>query len=180
MTGDLLQVVTAQAIEIAKLRQELAERRAQYRSILDHNPRPCWIYSFESLRFLDVNESALATYGWSRDEFLAMTIVDIRPREDVPALLDDMRKMRGAPGGVSGPWRHRHRDGTVAQVEVSFVTLPVDGQPARLIVAHPVARTQRAVAKSQLSLLSPREREVLGLDSLASIIDFAIAHGVLI
>ena len=163
MTDDLLQVVTAQAIELAKLRNELAERRAQYRSILEHNPRPCWVYSFESLRFIDVNDSALATYGWTRDEFLAMTIVDIRPREDVPALLDDLRKMRGAPGGVSGPWRHRHRDGTLAEVEVSFVSLPVDGQAARLIVAVPVARSPRAVTRSQLLLLSRREREVLVL-----------------
>lgn len=57
------------ASEIAALQAELAERREQYRAVT-------WVYSLDSLRFLDVNDVALRVYGWTRDEFLAMSIVD--------------------------------------------------------------------------------------------------------
>ena len=50
------------------------------------NPIPMWVYDPETLRFLEVNEAALATYGFSRDEFLGMTIAQIRAPEDIPAL----------------------------------------------------------------------------------------------
>src|SRR5687768_2988467 len=109
----LRQIVAEQTRQIAALEAELAERRAQYRAMIEHNPRPTWVYCPESLQFLDVNGVAVRSYGWSRDQFLEMTIADIRPREDVPRLLADVAEMRGRTGSVSGPWRHLHRNGTL-------------------------------------------------------------------
>lgn len=163
MDDHLLPVVTAQALEIAALKAELAQRHDPHRTVLEHNPHPAWIYSAESLRFLDVNQAALRTYGWSRAEFLAMTIVDIRPREDVPALLESVARMRARPAGTIGPWRHRHKDGSMVEVDVSFLSFPLGGQPARLIVvdASSARPVQRAWACPPA--LSRRERQVLGL-----------------
>ena len=57
------------------------------------HPDPMWIYDRETLRFLDVNDAAIAKYGYSRDEFLAMTIKDIRPKEEVPGLLENIASL---------------------------------------------------------------------------------------
>ncbi|HTM22713.1 MAG TPA: LuxR C-terminal-related transcriptional regulator [Kofleriaceae bacterium] len=154
----LRDVVAAQAGEIASLKAELAERRDQYRAVIQHNPRPTWVYSLETLRFLDVNDVAVATYGWSREEFLAMTIAEIRPREDIEALLANVARMRGRPGGICGPWRHLHKDGSPLHVSISFLSLPFLGRLARLIIAEPMA-----APAPRLPRLSPRESEVLRL-----------------
>ena len=161
--SDVLDLLAEQAAEIAALKAELAERRAQLRAVIDNNPCPTWVYSLESLRFLEVNGIALELYGWSADEFLSMTIADIRPRDDVPSFLDNLARMRGEPGGVTGPWRHRHKDGTVARVVVTFVSLPFLGHSARLIVADSVTTPRVLGEPSGLARLSPREREVLCL-----------------
>jgi len=161
--SDVLDLLAEQAAEIAALKAELAERRAQLRAVIDNNPCPTWVYSLESLRFLEVNGIALELYGWSADEFLSMTIADIRPRDDVPSFLDNLARMRGEPGGVTGPWRHRHKDGTVARVVVTFVSLPFLGHSARLIVADSVTTPRVLGEPSGLARLSPREREVFCL-----------------
>jgi PAS domain S-box-containing protein len=158
--GDLIELLTAQASEIAALKAELAERRDQCRAVIEHNPYPTWVYSPESLRFLEVNDVALRLYGWTRDEFLAMTIADIRPLDDVPALLSNLARMRRCPGGITGPWRHRHKDGAVVEVMVSFLSFPYYGQSARLVIADSKAEPRVVHARGGLEGLSPREREV--------------------
>jgi PAS domain S-box-containing protein len=159
---DLLRVIADQAGEIARLKAEVAERSEQYRVLMRVNAHPTWVYCWDSLRFLDVNEAALATYGWSRDEFLSMTIADIRPREDVPALIENVSMMRTRPMGVTGPWRHRHKDGVLVEMAVAFQTLPFSGKSARLIVAEKMTAAPRTTGAATLPL-SPREREVFGL-----------------
>ena len=65
--------------------------------LFEASPMPMWVYDAETLAFLAVNDAAVRHYGYRRDEFLAMRITDIRPPEDVPAMLDDV-KARGGPG----------------------------------------------------------------------------------
>lgn len=161
--SDVLRLLAEQAGEIASLKAELAERRDQCRAVIENNPYPTWVYSLESFRFLEVNEVAVRLYGWSVDEFLAMTITDIRPRADVPSLLENVARMRGQHGGVTGPWRHRHKDGTVVQVFVTFVSIPFLGHSARLIIADSVTAPRVSGQPSGLDRLSPREREVFCL-----------------
>jgi PAS domain S-box-containing protein len=161
--GDVLRLLAEQASEIAALKAELAERRDQCRAIIANNPSPTWVYSLESFRFLEVNEVAVRQYGWSVDEFLAMTIADIRPRDDVPSLLENVARMRCMHGGVTGPWRHQHKDGTLVQVAVTFLSLPFLGHSARLIIADPITTPRVLGEPTGLSRLSPREREVFCL-----------------
>jgi PAS domain S-box-containing protein len=84
---------------------------AGYRMLFDASPLPTWVYDAETLRFLAVNEAAVRHYGWSREEFLAMKITDIRPSADVDTLLAGIRD-----GSVGKPerelWRHRLRSST--------------------------------------------------------------------
>lgn len=74
---------------------------ASFRALFSANPLPMWIYDLETLAFLEVNDATVAKYGYSRDELLGMRITDIRPPEDVPALLVDVARER-APLQQSG------------------------------------------------------------------------------
>jgi two-component system, cell cycle sensor histidine kinase and response regulator CckA len=86
--------------------------------LFEASPLPMWVYDAETLDFLAVNDAAVRQYGWSRDDFLSMAITDIRPREDVDTLL---KNIRGGDVGSPAPrtWRHRRRDGTTIDVEIS-------------------------------------------------------------
>ena len=77
--------------------ERLRESEASYRRLFEVNPHPMWVYDLETLRFLAVNDAAVRRYGYSREEFLALTIRDIRPPEDVPALLSFVARA-AAPG----------------------------------------------------------------------------------
>src|SRR5213080_1414942 len=95
-----------------------------YRVLFDEHPVPMWVYDPVTLRFLSVNEAAVAHYGYSHDEFLSLSITDIRPEEDVERLVTEIRA-----GGADGSWRHRKKDGTVFDVEVISRETVVRGIP---------------------------------------------------
>ncbi len=116
-----------------------------YRQLFESNPQPLWIYDLETLRFLLVNEAAVAHYGYSHAEFLNMTIRDIRPTEDVAALLEHIPRLRAAGEGLSlsGVWRHCKKDGTVFPVEITSHQVVLDGRVARLVLARDVTALRR-------------------------------------
>jgi PAS domain S-box-containing protein len=106
------------------------------------------VYDVKTLGFLEVNDAAVASYGYSRDEFLAMTITDIQPAEDVPALLDSVGSvLPGSNYRASGPWRHVRKDGSIISAEVSTHELEFDGRPARLVLAIDVTERRRLEAQ---------------------------------
>jgi PAS domain S-box-containing protein len=116
-------------VENALLRSE-----ERYRELFDGGPLPMWVFDVETLRFLEVNAAAIRHYGYSRDEFLAMTIKDIRPAEDVEPLIDMLRN------GARNPriWRHRKRDGSTILVEVTAHSLPAQKRRSHLVLANDV------------------------------------------
>jgi PAS domain S-box-containing protein len=124
-----------------------------HRILFQASPLPMWVYDLETLRFLDVNEVACRKYGWSREEFLQRTILDIRPPEDAAAV---RASVRDTPPEVfnSGIWRHRLRDGTVIDVEITSHELQFLGRRARFVC--PIDVTQRFAAEAAL-----RESEAL-------------------
>ena len=101
-----------------------------------------WVYDRETLRFLAVNDAAIARYGFSRDEFLSMSILEIRPPEEVPLLLDDVRSL-GSSTSV-GLWRHRSRGGEIFFVEVASCGLTFGGAAARMVVAKDVTERRQS------------------------------------
>jgi diguanylate cyclase (GGDEF)-like protein/PAS domain S-box-containing protein len=115
----------------------------RYRLLFDSNPHPMWVYEEETLAFLAVNDAAVDRYGFSRDEFLAMTIRDIRPPEDIPALLESVARN---PDGIdrTGTWHHMAKDGAVFDVEITSHALLFDGLRARLVLANDVTERKRA------------------------------------
>ncbi len=126
---------------------ELRASETRWRAIFDANPQPMWIYDADSLRFLAVNDAAIAHYGYSRAEFEAMTIADIRLPQDVPRLRDHLRATTRGRLGESGTWRHRRRDGSVIEVEITRSTCEHDGRTDRIVLAHDVTARVRSARK---------------------------------
>jgi PAS domain S-box-containing protein len=125
------------ASERKRAEAEILASETRYRSLFERIPAPMWVYDFESLRFLDVNQAAIDQYGWTREEFLRMTIRDIRPAEDLPAF--DERLRRRAPGlTVGGRFRHCRKDGSRIEVEVSSQEVLYGGMRSRLVLATDV------------------------------------------
>ena len=123
----------------------------QYRLLFEANPLPLWVYDLETLAILDVNEVACAKYGYTRDEFLALTIRDIRPPEDIP-LVEESVRVTPTQAFSSGIWRHRLKSGALINVEITSHEMLYQGRLTRFVC--PIDVTQRVRAEAAL-----RERE---------------------
>lgn len=122
--------------------EEALERNAMtYRTLFMSHPMPLWIYDIETLRFLAVNDAALRKYGWSREEFNAMTIADIRPEHDVPALMDNVTRVTSGFEDA-GIWTHKDRAGRAFPVQVYSHTIDWEGHKAEMVMAQEIARMQ--------------------------------------
>ena len=149
-TAELASANEALQSENAERKQAEDALRAseeRYRSLFESNPNPMWVYDVETLSFLAVNATAIEHYGYSRDEFLAMTLKDIRPAEDVPALMDDLSKAKGDAKDDSH-WRHCRKDRTMIYVEIASQDLIWLGRPARLVLINDT--TERKQAEDRL------------------------------
>jgi hypothetical protein len=133
----------------AEAHSELIESERRYRDLFELNPQAMWVFDVETLRFLAVNNAAVRSYGYGRDEFLTMTVKDIRPAEDVPALLEDIATAIAEEGGYRprGQWRHIRKDGSLAYVEVSANDIDFEGHRARLVMVVDVTDRRRLEAQ---------------------------------
>jgi len=137
--------------------QALTASEAHYRVLFERNPNPLCVYDRETLAFLAVNEVAIRHYGYSREEFLAMTLEDLRLPEDVPRL---RRQVAMSEEGLveADESRHRKRDGSIIDVEITRHTLTFAGRPAALAMALDI--TKRKSLESQL--LQAQKMEAVG------------------
>jgi diguanylate cyclase (GGDEF)-like protein/PAS domain S-box-containing protein len=145
-----LQAMAAAVQALSEKEQSLRQSEERYRFLFEKNPHPMWIYDLETLRFLAVNDAGVEHYGYSRAEFLTLTIQDIRPAGDVPALLE---KIRQRVDGVdrAGVWSHQKKDGSLISVEIITHVLDFEGRPAKLVLAHDITKELR-VEESLLRL----------------------------
>lgn len=123
--------------------EELHRSEERYRLLFENNPLPMWTYDLKALSFLAVNDAAVEKYGYTRQEFLQMTIADIRPPEEVSRLIEDVARQRPTLQR-SGEWRHRLKDGTIIDVEITSHTLRIDEHDAALVVAQDITERKQA------------------------------------
>ena len=176
-----------------KAEEALREGEERYRQMFEANPEPMWVYDVETLAFLAVNDSAVAHYGWPRERFLAMTIADIRLAEDTPAPLEYLSVDSGSTFLKNESERHRHKDGTPIDVEITSHLIDFGGRLARIVCAHDVTARKQAeqvlreaeaqfrglveqsiagiyiIQDGRLAYVNPRFAEILGYDSAAEL-----------
>jgi diguanylate cyclase (GGDEF)-like protein/PAS domain S-box-containing protein len=127
--------------------KDLQRSNNNFRLLFEQHPHPMWVYDPDTLRFVEVNKGATLQYGYSREEFLTMTIADIRPVEDVALLMDTVKDDR--PELMrSGVWRHRTSAGDLLDVEISSHVLDFNGRAGVLVMAQDV--TERCRLEQQL------------------------------
>jgi len=154
--GVIVDITRRKEAERALLEQ-LSRSEQEYRTLFELHPNPVWVYDLETLRFLAVNEAAERQYGYSRQELASMTIADIRPQEEVAAMLAAVGNV--AEGAIrSGPWHHRKRDGTVFEVEISSHTITFGGRRGEVVMAVDVS--ERRTLEHQL--LQAQKMEAVG------------------
>jgi PAS domain S-box-containing protein len=133
-----MQDITAQKRTEAELRTV----QTYHQEVFAQNKFPMWFYDSETLAFLDVNQAAINAYGFTREEFLTMTLHDIRPPEDLPQMFANLAldvTARLSPRQL----RHRKKDGTVIDVDIHAHDLRYGGRPARLVAAHNITAQRR-------------------------------------
>lgn len=121
--------------------EALRTSELRYRQMFNNNPFPAIVYDVKTLEIVDVNDTAADNYGYSREEFLSMTMKDIHPPEDLRALVERLKKLPSSRSMVSA--RHLKKDGTVIDVEVSGHLLDFPGKQYRIITAIDVTGRKR-------------------------------------
>ena len=159
----------------------LRESEERYRYLFENNPLPMWVYDLETLDFLAVNDAAVFYYGFSREEFLSMTIRDIRPPEEIRALLENVSKTKGTIE-IADIWKHRKKDGTVMDVEISSHPLIFDGRQSRLVLANDVTerkRAEKAIAQLNETLeqrVAERTTELEAANKELEAFSYSVSH----
>jgi PAS domain S-box-containing protein len=151
------------AVENARLFREAQEADRRYRLLFDANPQPMWVFDVDTLAFLAVNEAAVRHYGYSREEFLAMGIMDIRPPDDTPGFLPGPER-NGHREGVAIT-QHQRKDGSIVDMELVSHALVLDGRPARLVLAADISdrtRTRAALHQREEQLRHAQRMDVVG------------------
>ena len=120
---------------------QLQESEDRHRRLFSNNPLPTWVYDRETLRFLAVNCAAVRNYGYFADEFLAMTVNDIRLAEDVPAQLESVKRTEGVEH--SSNWKHQRKDGSLIDVEITSYPLNFAGSSAEVVVAVDISQKKQ-------------------------------------
>jgi PAS domain S-box-containing protein len=162
--------------EVQHTKDLLLESERKYRHLFECSPLPMWIFDAETLRFLEVNQTAVAHYGYSPEEFASMTILDIRPPEDLERVLLVTREIRKEPRlHTQGRWSHLTKDGRTIFVETSSHRIDYNGRAAMLILAKDVTRNielqnelmeekvarQREIARASI-MVQEKERSEIG------------------
>ncbi|HEY0733798.1 MAG TPA: histidine kinase N-terminal 7TM domain-containing protein [Herpetosiphonaceae bacterium] len=129
--------------EHKRVEAALRESEERYRLLFESNPNPMWVYDHETLAFLTVNEEAVRTYGYSRDEFLRMRLTDLLPEHGVSVLIKPQIQADGTTQ-MAGIWQHRKKDGSLIDVEIRSHALSFAGRAAQAILANDVTARRQA------------------------------------
>jgi PAS domain S-box-containing protein len=136
---------------LAASREQLRASERDYRLLFEHNPQPMLAYDRDTLQIVAASNSMIERYGYTRDELLAMTIAELRPPEDLPEFLARQEELkRESHHGLTTPtrtWRHRYKDGTIIDVEITSDDLRLDGRACRIVLSQDVTERNRTLAE---------------------------------
>jgi len=129
--------------KLSYVEEQLRASEQRYRVLFEHNPQPVWVCDYETLRFLAVNEAAIQQYGYSRQEFLQMTLTDLMPPAKTQGLLEILDRARRGEE-LRQEWQHRTKEGALIDVEISARNLIFDQRPAAVMLSNDITERKRA------------------------------------
>jgi len=133
--------------ERKKAEENLIASEKKYRTIFQNSPLSKWIYDIDTLRFLEVNEAAIRHYGFSKEEFLSMTIKDIRPDEEIETLLEDIAELKKGNESQFGVWQHKKKNGELIVVETTAHYIDFNGRTARMVISNDITEKMKLEKK---------------------------------
>ena len=159
--------VVTDVTERYRWEREMALREHRYRLMFEVMPMPAWVYDTDSYRFLAVNPAAVAHYGYTEAQFLAMTILDVRPPEDVERVKAQVKARQSGYEGQGPGWGYRHRkaDGTLIDVEISSHAFDFEGHSARIVLVNDITeknQLRRRERDVEQQLLQAQKMEAVG------------------
>lgn len=138
LMGSFLDITSRKQAEEALQRSE-----SKYKLLFEQNPMPMWMVALPGLQIVDVNESAIEHYGYSREEFLKMTSVDLQPQEEKEKFIN-YHVPKTAGSRFAGIWRHMKKDGTIIDVDIIAHDIVYNGQPVRLVLSNDITNKLQA------------------------------------
>lgn len=151
------------ALERKRAMCVLAESEKKYSELFHLSPLPMFVFAVDSLAILDVNRSSIKHYGYTRDEFLSMTIKDICPAGELPTLEEDLIISKNNKLELPGPYCHRKKNGDIIQVEIQGNSVPYRGTEAKVVLIINV--TERLNYIREIELQNERLREISWIQS---------------
>jgi len=134
------------------MEEQLRASEKRYRRIFEQNPAPMIVIDSENMDILLVNEAAVGHYGWLREEFAQMKIMDMRPEKDAVQAEKFLREIKNVPRVSAGVWKHRKKDGSIIFVDVTTILTEFEGREACLAICIDVTeeiRTRESLIESE-------------------------------
>jgi two-component system, cell cycle sensor histidine kinase and response regulator CckA len=154
----------ALSVDNSRLYRAAQEGDERYAMLFRSNPQPMWVFNVDTLTFLDVNQAAVRHYGYSRNEFLAMSIMDLLPPEDTPGLHHGLERTAFQRGDVA-LIQHQRKDGTIVDMELVSHEMELAAGRARLVLASDISertRTRAALHQSEEQLRQAQRMDAAG------------------
>jgi PAS domain S-box-containing protein len=152
--------------EVEATREQLRASAEEHRILFDRSPQPLVVYDCETLAIVAVSHSATVALGYTREEFLSMTLLDIAPESEHELMVEyAQRNVAGVEAGLqlARPRRQLRKDGTVIDVEVTSDDLVLRGRPCRAAISVDV--TERNRTSAELAIARDRAVEASNLKS---------------
>lgn len=147
------------ALERHRFLTSLRESERRYMDLFQLSPAPILVYDLNTLQFLDVNTAAVQHYGYSKEEFLAMTIREIRPENDIPKLEKAIEEAREKTERYfTRGFRHRKKNGEIIDVELTSNPIVFDGNRAEIVLATDV--TEKLLQLKAIEEQNKRLRDI--------------------
>ncbi|MDB5202927.1 MAG: hypothetical protein JWQ27_2336 [Ferruginibacter sp.] len=145
------------ALERTKNLAAMRESEKKYSELFNLSPQAMWVYDLETFMFLQVNKAAIERYGYSEEEFLQMTILDIRTKSEQSKVENAIRgKSAGNNVAFSGQFVHKKKSGALVTVEVYSTPILINNRLCRSAIAIDVTekiefehKVTRAIIKTQ-------------------------------
>lgn len=152
LDADLLDRTLRFALERHRLVVQLSARERMWRALFATNPLPMWLFDPITYQIIEANEVACSLYGYTHKEFLALTLLDLRPESERPRALAYLAAQARSLERVDvGKWVHQRKDGTLMDVQIYRSDVEIDGRDLRLSIAKDITAELRAEKRLQLS-----------------------------